>query len=385
MDRDHKSVLLISNDQYATGEKNSLTSFSGSIPDNFLQQHKNWKVALHSFGLHLLVKQPLSPKYENFPSLIQITFKDLEALSLKYQVHGIEDLSLHMFESALKLYIDRNKQYTVKNLADDFLLQTRQNNLYNSSNFQSIPLSYKEDSDTIAFGQFEFNGVDSEERISKLPMKKRKASRTFLFFDKYFKEGLDIQFEEYGLDWNIAYINKEIYYYFFNSKIWRSKNIYPFKSKKKEFLIKHPKIIKVLSPHIDHSINNTRFSQCLREFTTTTADQGKYIHREFEFFEYFDVLNNFIDAFEVKFVDENYQQLRLGQGLPSWVKLIFSPVMGNEENIRLSSERTDLFPRNIVSDFNVELPKTIDFSWKKPQEFHLQGYLFKINGDFYQD
>ena len=120
MESGEKSVLLISNDQDSAGWKNTLTNFSGSIPPNFLDRHKSWKVALHSFGLHLELKQALSPKYENFPSLIQITFKDFEALVSKYNVASTEDLSLNMFESALKFYIDRQKSYTSKSLVEDF-------------------------------------------------------------------------------------------------------------------------------------------------------------------------------------------------------------------------------------------------------------------------
>lgn len=377
MESGEKSVLLISNDQDSAGWKNTLTNFSGSIPPNFLDRHKSWKVALHSFGLHLELKQALSPKYENFPSLIQITFKDFEALVSKYNVASTEDLSLNMFESALKFYIDRQKSYTSKSLVEDFKLQQGQNNLYESSDFQSTPLIYEEDSDQIAFGQFEIDGRDSEERISKLPRKERKSSRTFLFFNKYFKDGLNIQVEKNGLNWNTAYIDKELYYYLFNSKIWRSKNIYPFKSKNKFFLIKEPKIVRILSPNIKHSINNTKFDQCLREFTTTNSDIGKYIHRELENFEFFDVLNDFIDSFEVKFVDESYRQLRLGQGLSTWAKLVFTPLMGAEENVRISSASTELYPNNSISNFNVELPKSLDYSWKKNPRVCLTRISFK--------
>ena len=41
MKLDEKSVLLISNDESATGERNSLTHFSGSILQNYLDQYLN--------------------------------------------------------------------------------------------------------------------------------------------------------------------------------------------------------------------------------------------------------------------------------------------------------------------------------------------------------
>ena len=360
-----KSVLLISNDQSVTDEKNTLTSFSGSIPHNFLRGNNNWKVALHSFGLHLMLKQTLAPKYENFPSIIQITFNDFQALTSKFKVSDVNKLSISMFESGLKFYIDGKKSYSSKSLVDDFKLQRNLYKRYKTNNSSSVPIKYDVDSDCITFGQFDNDGKDSEERISKLPILEGRGSRTFVFLNKYFKEGLNIRFEEYGLIWNTAYIDDELYYYFFNSKFWKSKDFYPFRSENKNFLIKNPKIIRILSPNIKHSISNSGYNQSLRELTTDDSDNGKYIHREFENFEYFDVLNNLIDSFEVTFADQDNKQLRLGHGLPSWTKLIFKPVMDNEINVRISSEPTELYPDNNLSNFNVELPQSIDFTWKK--------------------
>ena len=56
----------------------------------------------------------------------------------------------------------------------------------------------------------------------------------------------------------------------------------------------------------------------MREFSTKISDDGKYLHGEFKNLEYFHVLNNSIDTFEVKFVDEKYKQLRLSQGVKSF-------------------------------------------------------------------
>ena len=138
--------------------------------------------------------------------------------------------------------------------------------------------------------------------------------------------------------------------------MWRKKNFYSFKSKNRTFLISTPKIIRILSPDIKHCKNNSQYNQSLREFTVNTSDIRNYIHREFGNFELIDVLNDSVKSFEVTFVDENNKQLRLGQGLPSWTKLIFRPIMGNKENVRISSEPSKLYPNNILSEFNVELP-----------------------------
>ena len=76
-----KSVILISNAQSLTEEDNTLINFSGAIPSNFLNQHKSWKVAIHSCGIHMMLKLPITPKHENLPSVIQITYDNLDILA----------------------------------------------------------------------------------------------------------------------------------------------------------------------------------------------------------------------------------------------------------------------------------------------------------------
>ena len=97
-----KSVLLISKAPSVTEEYNTLTHFSGSIPPNFLNEHRSWKVAVHSCGIHLNLKQPLSSKYENLPSVIQITFDNLNNLITKFGLTGMQKFRAHMFENALQ-------------------------------------------------------------------------------------------------------------------------------------------------------------------------------------------------------------------------------------------------------------------------------------------
>ena len=37
--------------------------------------------------------------------------------------------------------------------------------------------------------------------------------------------------------------------------------------------------------------------------------------------------------------DENYKKLRLNEGIPSYIKLKFEPIMKKEENIKISSDK----------------------------------------------
>ena len=178
-----KPVLLISNGPSTTKEDNTLTSFSASIPPNFLDQHKSWKVAVHSCGLHMMLKQPISPKYENHPSLIQITFENLNNIIVKHGLVGMEKFQLSMFEDSLKLFVDREKSYTSKTLAEDLVAQAALDKIHHKR-FDGIPLKYDQQTQNILFGQFESNGKDSNERISKLPKEEWKKLRTCVFINK---------------------------------------------------------------------------------------------------------------------------------------------------------------------------------------------------------
>ena len=168
-----KSVLLISNAQSTTEEDNTLTNFSGSIPSNFLNQHKSWKVAVHSCGIHMMLKQPLTPKYENLPSIIQITYENLDILAKTHRLAGLGQFKLDMFKNSLQFYVDREKSYTSKTLADDFQKQATSNLLHKQRPFEGIPVKHDETTERIYFGQFENDGKDSDARISKLPRKKK--------------------------------------------------------------------------------------------------------------------------------------------------------------------------------------------------------------------
>ena len=195
-----KPVLLMSND--FSDENNTLTSFSGSIPPDFLNKNKSWKVAVHSCGFDFMLKQPISSKYENHPSLIQITFGNLIKAFEKHGILGkfrekleFEKLDLWNFENSLKLFVDRERPYTIKSLAEDFEQQAASHKIHHEK-FDGIPFNYDQQSEIMNFGQFESDGEDSDVRISKLPRDERRDSRTFVFINGQFKEGLKIQFKK---------------------------------------------------------------------------------------------------------------------------------------------------------------------------------------------
>ena len=377
-----KPVLLISNELSSSDKKNTLTSFSGSIPPDFLNENKSWKVAVHSCGFDFMLKQPISSKYENQPSLIQITFLNFNTALGKRGSYDITKLDFLDFENSFKLFVDRERPYTQKSLAEDF---QRQAEIHKKSHgkFDGVPFKYEQESETISFGQFESDGEDSDDRISKLAKARRRESRTYVFINARFREGLNIQ-PTFNL--KPTEINGESYYYFFNSKFWKldENYLYPEKEKgpiamsvEKYFPLKKPEIIQITSPDIEHNINSDTFCRSLCQFTVKQSEIKKSINKEFNNHQFSDVLNNSITKFSVKFVDEKLNELHLTRGLPSWVKLVFSPEMENKRNVHISSGPNELHQENYMSDFSVELKQPMDFSSTDDPKVALTRLSFK--------
>ena len=368
-----KPALLVSND--LSYKNNTLTDFSGSIVTDFLNENKSWKVAVHSCGLHFMLKQPISSKYEDHPSLIQINFGHLNKAIKK---HGPpvnkSKFELWMFESGYKFFVDREKPYTQKSLFEDLWLQMALNRKPGGK-FDGFPCKYDQENDVISFGQFDPNGQDSNQRLSELTFSKERDSRTFVFINARFREGLKI---EPFHDLTPTEINGEPYYYFFNSKKkWNLGEGPICASVVKDFPLIEPQIIQITSSDIEPNINSGIFCKSLCQFTVKRSEIKKRVNKEFNNHQFYDVLNNCITKFSIKFVDEKLDELHLTRGLPSWVLLLFSPEMDNKRNVMTSSEPTDLYPENDMSNFAVELKQTIDFSVTDNPKVGLTRLSFK--------
>ena len=383
-----KPVLLISND-LSSNKNNTLTSFSGRIPPDFLNENKSWRVAVHSCGLDLMLKQPISSKYKYQPSLIQITFEELNKALGKSDYDDMDELDLGIFKNSFKFFADNERYYTQKSLAEDLQHQAA---IYEKHRGKSdgVPFKYEQQSGVISFGQFDSNGEDSNVRISRHRKKdERRKLRTYVFINARFSESLNLQPAYSTKHLQLTEIDGQLYYYFFNSEFWKSDNFYDSPdmtqcaeggvcfSVKKDFPLKEPEIIQIVSPDIEHNINNGIFCRSLRQFTVKQSEIKKCINKEFNNHQFSDVLNNSITKFSVKFVDEKLDELHLTRGLPSWVKLVFSTEMKNERNVRISSEPTELHPGNHMSNFSLELKQRFEFSVTDDPKVALTSLSFK--------
>ena len=383
-----KPVLLMSND-LSSNKNNTLTSFSGCIPPGFLNENKSWRVAVHSCGLDLMLKQPISSKYEYQPSLIQINFDDINKALEESGSFYMGKLDLGIFENSFKFFADRERYYTQKSLVEDLQHQAA---IYEEHHGKSdgIPFKYEQQSGTISFGQFESDGEDSDVRISRHSTKDEKRMlRNYVFINARFSEALNLQPKYSVQNFSTTEIDGELYYYFFNSEHWKSDDFYNLPematcarggvcfSAEKDFPLKEPEIIQIVSPDIEHNINNGIFCRSLRQFTIKRSEIKKGINKEFNNHQFSDVLNNSITKFSVKFVDEKLDELHLTRGLPSWIKLVFSTEMKNERDVRISSEPTELHPGNHMSNFSLELKQRFDFSVTDDPKVALTSLSFK--------
>ena len=368
-----KPVLLVSND--LSYKNNTLTDFSGSIVPDFLNENKSWKVAVHSCGLHFMLKQPISSKYENHPSLIQITFGHLnKAIKKRGTPVNKSKFDLWMFESGYKFFVDREKPYTQKSLFEEMWFQMALNRKPNGK-FDGFPCKYNQQNEVISFGQFDPDGKDSNQRISELPFSQGRLLRTFVFINARFREGLKI---EPFHNLTPTEIDGEPYYYFFNSKNkWNLDDGPICTSVEKDFPLREPQIIQITSSDIEPNINSGIFCRSLCQFTVKRSEIKKRVNKEFKNHQFSDVLNNCITKFSIKFVDEKLEELHLTRGLPSWVLLLFSPEMDNKRNVMTSSAPTDLYPENDMANFSVELKQTIDFSVTDNPKVGLTRLSFK--------
>ena len=392
MRRSDKPVLLVSNDLLY--KNNTLTDFSGSIVNDFLNENKSWKVAVHSCGLHFMLKQPIASKYENHPSLIQINFGDLnKAIKRRNLPVDKSKFELWMFESGYKFFVDREKSYTQRSLFEDLWFQMALNRKPDGK-FDGFPCKYDRQNEVISFGQFDPTGEDSNQRLSKLPFSEGRLLRTFVFINARFREGLKI---EPFHNLTPTEINGEPYYYFFNHQSFATRAAKTVAgsslaqetgegnlddgsicaSVEKDFPLREPQIIQITSSDIEPNINSGIFCRSLCQFTVKRSEIKKRVNKEFKIHQFSDVLNNCITKFSIKFVDEELDELHLTRGLPSWVLLLFSPEMDNKRNVMTSSAPTDLYPENNMSNFSVELKQTIDFSMTDNPKVGLTSLSFK--------
>ena len=368
-----KKILLLSNSPHPGGsQENSLSNFEVCIPSNFLETHKSWTMALESAGLHLQLKNLIVPQNEAMPSILQINNADFNAIIAKYRIMNMSQLSLNMFSQHHKIFIDGSKSYSARQLTHHINNSIFKYALKYKQFWNGVPANFNKVTKTIEFGQFLFN-----EEFNEMEDEKSKNKwRTYVFIHQDLMQNLKFKnievFEETS-------ISEEKYYYFSNSAFMKLQDFYPLQTQQKDFKIKKPDLVQIISPNIESTIFNGTYSNILKQFHVEANEIGDYLHRNFISHDFFKLRNECNSVLRVRIVDENMNLLRLRPGFPTYVKLIFKSEKMSSDFIRVSSIPTQLYPRNTFANFSLELPKTLDYTYKADPKIALSSITLENN------
>ena len=364
-----KKLLILSNATSAESHLNTLVDFKTAIPDNFLDQHKSWSVAVASVGLHLRFKNPIVSQNESLPSLIQINKADLNKAVIRYGSKlDMSNLPIEIFSEHNKIFIDGSKSYTARGLVNQIKMD-----IFNYARkyphvWNGVPVSFNESTETIDIGQFMFDGEINEFSDDN----GRDNARTYVLIHENFAK--QVVFSEIAKSiLNRVIIANETYYMFFNSVQLRKQSFYPLATTAKEFMNKKPNLIQITSPNIKKSLSNGTYVNVLKQFSICESDVDQYLQKRFNHLDFFQLNEQCNSTLEVKFCDDELNLLRLRPGFPSYIQFIFKPEIMNTDIIRVSSIPNGLYPSNSLANFNINFPKALDYGHREGAKISLSS------------
>ena len=362
-----KRVLVISNTNSVESHSNTLANFKTAIPQNYLDQHKSWSVAVASAGLHLRLKNPIVPQNESIPSLIQINKADFNKAIIRYGSNlDMSKLPLHIFSDHHKIFIDGSKSYTASELVNQikrniFAYAKKYRHVWNG-----IPVSFNETTETIDFGQFLFN-----DEFNAMPDDNtRNNARTFVFIHENFAHQLDFKQKDV---FRSVIIGNDNYIMFYNSVELKLQDYYPLVSTAQNFFIQTPDLIQILSPNVNKSLSNGTYVNVLKQFNVGESDIDKYIQKSFNQLDFFPLSNQHNSTLEIEFCDHELNLLRLRPGFPSYIQLIFKSEIMKTDFIRVSSVPTDIYSSNSLANFSLNIPRPLDYTYKENTKIALSS------------
>ena len=362
-----KRVLVISNTNSVESHLNTLANFKTAIPQNYLDQHKSWSVAVASAGLHLRLKNPIVPQNESIPSLIQINKADFNKAIIRYGSNlDMSKLPLHIFSDHHKIFIDGSKSYTASELVNQikrniFAYAKKYRHVWNG-----IPVSFNETTEMIDFGQFLF-----DDEFNEMPDDNtRDNARTFVFIHENFANQL--KFKQKNVFHSVI-IGNDNYIMFYNSVELKLQDYYPLVSTAQNFFIQTPDLIQILSPNVNKSLSNGTYVNVLKQFNVGESDIDKYIQKSFNQLDFFPLSNQHNSTLEIEFCDHELNLLRLRPGFPSYIQLIFKSEIMKTDFIRVSSVPTDIYSSNSLANFSLNIPRPLDYTYKENTKIALSS------------
>ena len=319
-----KKILMISSADNGY-HKNSLSSFTNTIPRGYLAANKKWKVSIESVGLHAQFVNAGVSKNNLFPALIQINKEHLRGLQGS-------NYSLYYFHQHNRFYLDPLKSYTLESLDSHFRFMVASYMHQNLRSFIGFPTRYNPVTKEFKIGQFDFfferlkNGGDIEKY------------RNYVFLHKTFYDHISI-YNHTDVKFVECTISGEPYLRFYVD----GRSPVPIVTSTESLVKQIPKVIKIVSSSLSEVLDNDKKSKVIRVTNIPKTGLDNFVHFDFANKEWFEIEEKDLRSIDITLTDENDQQLRLSSGTPTYVKLHFCSSMEMKRfDVRMNSEKSQL-------------------------------------------
>ena len=366
-------IYLISNASTTTNPNNSLTQFKNSLPDSIdFENDANIQVSLEAIGFSCEFRNLNVPEDPTFPSFI-VTDCGLNTESNCLRQRGIWE-NVEDFRKCISTYVfDYDRLGNSLCLKKEYFLEDK---WYTKEDVEQMCQNYNKDGTV----QFEYED-------GALTIKRNENKIYWVLLHPTFMEAFNIPFDtclkksdrfrfrvENSKFPNAWPVYKRIYE---RSVNYRGEYYFGFQLavdtieiKGLKFDISEPKkpeIIKVRSSIISSQILNNTHSKDLLCFCPDFKNTGTYYFKEFEQLQRIKLANTTLQDIDISLRDENDKKLQLLPGVPTYVKLKFDnvPIYNRSFNVRLTSNASEMFPKNRRQAFKVQLPNSLFFSSRR--------------------
>ena len=360
-----KKIIITSNaclDKY----DNKLNSFTNNIPREYLPSHKKWFLGMESFGMHCNFLNEAVSKNNKHPALIMFSTKYLIETIGVASITPYLQFYLDMFSRNQCYYLEVQRSLTLKEIHKIFAQQTKMTSVH-TDQFIGFPTNYNAEKKVLEIGQFEFSHYDPN------------LSSYFLLHEVFLKH-VEISsiggkstadkptWEAFSLpndDYKVL-VDDQVYYWC-KSFIELPENfaLIEISDIKAELIM--PKIIKIISPNVKPIFKNGSYCKEIGLVSLSKTDAGKYIHRNIESLQNFELCDENPVSLEIKLQDEFDRDLRLDFGVATFIKAHLSSVEMEDIHIKVSSHPSDEFKNNTPGQFGIQLAKKLQFfekDWK---------------------